>query len=359
VIGKVDVGLAVETLASFRDSGIMLTPRSMDLIGLDDNERRAMFIADYKDAPITGQTTMITCMDQMKKDTDGVDAISILIVGTESGHVHFLPPDPADSNIICTVKLSSAPVLLSTSGLFDIEWRVVVACRDGRVYNIKNGEVRGSAMLGSTIEVGSLAIAIARQDKNIVISSMDKQLASYSVRGKRASGIVLTDCVMEICVLQSRRSSSVTCLLVAMQSGEIRLYKGSTLIHSFTGQSYLDSTLVSYKFTYAIFVVEKPVMAMRFGPYGREDSSLIIIHGMTGAMTVKILKRIFDFDNVNHRIGAIAEQEIPLQVCTYIYPHMYSISEKNMNESTLYISRYLRRRNCMWSRLNVNGNRQH
>ena len=55
-------------------------------------------------------------------------------------------------------------------------------------------------------------------------------------------------------------------------------------------------------------------MAMRYGAYGREDNSLVIIHGATGAMTIKILKRLFDFENVNSRIGAAAEQETPIQV---------------------------------------------
>lgn len=53
---------------------------------------------------------------------------------------------------------------------------------------------------------------------------------------------------------------------------------------------------------------------MRFGPYGREENSLIIIHGLTGAMTIKILKRLFDFENMTQRAGATAEQEVPLQV---------------------------------------------
>ena len=61
-------------------------------------------------------------------------------------------------------------------------------------------------------------------------------------------------------------------------------------------------------------LVEKPVMAMRYGAYGREDNSLVIIHGATGAMTIKILKRLFDFENINSRIGATAEQETPIQV---------------------------------------------
>jgi hypothetical protein len=65
---------------------------------------------------------------------------------------------------------------------------------------------------------------------------------------------------------------------------------------------------------YTVYIVDSPIMAMRFGPYGREDNSLVIIHGVSGSMTIKILKRLFDFESINHRIGATAEQEIPIQV---------------------------------------------
>lgn len=44
--------------------------------------------------------------------------------------------------------------------------RVMVACRDGRLYSIKEGDVRGTAVLtGNVIDLGSQAIAMAREDK--------------------------------------------------------------------------------------------------------------------------------------------------------------------------------------------------
>jgi Bardet-Biedl syndrome 1 protein len=245
-----DASKAVELFQTARDNGVSLSPRSLDFMVLDNDDDRVAYMNEFKDVPINSQSTVITCMDLIKKDSENADAITLLIVGTESGCIYFLPPDPSDSNIICSVKLPSTPVLLSVNGMFDIEWRVVVACRDGKLYSIKNGEVRGQAVLtGNAIENGSLAVAIARQDKHIVVSTMDKQLALYSVRGKRISGSILHDIVTEICVVQSRRSSGVTCLLVALQSGEIRLYKGTILIHSFTGKTlnyYILYNLLNY-----------------------------------------------------------------------------------------------------------------
>ena len=42
----------------------------------------------------------------------------------------------------------------------------MVACRDGRIYNIKDGDVRGSAILtGNVIDTGAQIVAIAKQEK--------------------------------------------------------------------------------------------------------------------------------------------------------------------------------------------------
>ena len=44
--------------------------------------------------------------------------------------------------------------------------RVMVACRDGRLYSLKEGDVRGTAVLtGTVIDLGAQAVAMAREDK--------------------------------------------------------------------------------------------------------------------------------------------------------------------------------------------------
>ena len=57
------------------------------------------------------------------------------------------------------------------------------------------------------------------------------------------------------------------------------------------------------------------MLAMRFGLFGREENSLILLHGPTGALSIKILKRQFDFEVLHQRIGSSSsQQEVPLQV---------------------------------------------
>ena len=72
--------------------------------------------------------------------------------------------------------------------------------------------------------------------------------------------MLMPEDIVDICVMPVRKTKVSFCLLVALSSGEVRMYRESTLIHT--------------------FVLEKPVLALRFGQYGREDASLICVHGI-------------------------------------------------------------------------------
>lgn len=297
----VDIPGAIQRLIAARDSGVVLTARSADLIGMDDESeagvaKRTSFVNDMNVVVPYVQQTLITCMDVLKKDSDDSDAISLLVVGTESGIVYILPQDPSNSNYLCKVALpTSAPVSFSITGLFDVDWRILVACRDGKMYTIKSGDVRGTAVLtGSAFDAGCQITAVAKQDKFLWVSTMDKLLSCYSFKGKRTAAIVLNEDVVELTSICIRRAKTSHLLLVALASGEIRMYKELKLFHSFT--------------------VEKPVQAMKFGAYGREDNSLVIVHGK-GSLTFKILKRLVDLESgAGSALGAPKEQEVPLSI---------------------------------------------
>ena len=127
---------------------------------------------------------------------------------------------------------------------------------------------------------------------------MDKMLSCYSVKGKRTAVLTLNEDVVDMISISVKRAKVNHILMVALATGEIRMYKENKMFYTFT--------------------VEKPVMALRFGAYGREQSSLVIVHGK-GALTFKILKRLADFDgsSLSHGLnpsGAPAEQDIPLAI---------------------------------------------
>jgi len=284
---------AVKKLCEARDAGVKLSARSVDLITLESEAARAAYVNEMKDILYT-QSTLITCMDTLNKDSEDFDSITLLVVGTESGQIFVLPQDPSNSSYLCKVQLPSVPVLLSISGLFDVEWRISVICRDGRMYSVRNGEVRGSAVLsGQVTDLGSQAVACVRQDKVLWVATMDRMVSCYSHKGKRLKGIVMSEDISELCVLTLKRAKVNYLLMVALASGELCIYRDLSMIHSFK--------------------VDAPVAALCYGTYGREENALIAVHGQ-GALTIKIWKRTVDADTVTTNTGPPPEQDIPLNV---------------------------------------------
>jgi Bardet-Biedl syndrome 1 protein len=284
---------AVKRLSELRDTGTVLSSRSSELLSLDSEESRMAFVEEMKDVNFV-QHTVITCMEILKKDSEDSDALSLLIVGTESGHVYILPVDPTNSNYLCKIVLPSAPTLLSVSGNFDVEWRINVICRDAKMYSIKNGEVRGTAVLvGSSVDLGAQAVSVARQDKSVWVATMDRNIVCYSNRGKRLKGMILSEDIVELCMISLKRAKFNYLLLVALATGEICMYKELTNIYSFK--------------------VDRPVISLAYGVYGREENSLVVVHG-PGAITIKMWRRTADVDSLNFNAGPPPEQDIPLPV---------------------------------------------
>ena len=44
------------------------------------------------------------------------------------------------------VQLPSPPVFIVATGLYDVDYRIVIACRNGNIYTIKSGELMGAVI---------------------------------------------------------------------------------------------------------------------------------------------------------------------------------------------------------------------
>lgn len=115
----------MDILKSLREAGTYISSRSQELLSLDNSEKRSKFIEEMNEGDLV-QTTSISCMDVLKKDSDEVDAVTLLIVGTEAKQVLILPSDPSNSVVLWTLSLPSVPVMFAISGAFDVEWRIMV-----------------------------------------------------------------------------------------------------------------------------------------------------------------------------------------------------------------------------------------
>ena len=71
-------------------------------------------------------------MTKINKSLDEEKAVQMLLVGTE--HQELILLEPNGLGIKLKIELRSVPVFILATGTFDVEYRIFVACRDGRVY---------------------------------------------------------------------------------------------------------------------------------------------------------------------------------------------------------------------------------
>lgn len=283
--GHADIGGAVEQLVTMRDAGTALSTRSVDLINTEDAAERRALVETWKGAPLN-QQTVITCMEVVKKNMDEDDALSQLVIGTESGAVLIL--DVSGVTILNRFVLPAAPVFLAVTGLYDVEYRVVCACRNGSVYTIKNGE-----LTGMVIELEAQPCGLCRLDKSIVVACMGNVVHSYHIKGKKSFSLYMPAPVAAVEVLQLTRMRTLRALLVSLHNGEVRVYNDKDLVHT--------------------LATDDPVVGMRFGSYGREEGALAMV-GKAGTLLIKMLQRSASLDSASAPPGPPPEQDIPLAI---------------------------------------------
>ena len=280
--GSTDPKAAVQELASARDKGISLSSRSLDLLGLDKPEQRLAYVEATKRVPLK-QLSVVTCMEIIRQDREDMDAVSSLVIGTEACDVLLLSPMGSAIDARCT--LPSVPQMLAVVGLKDVNYRVVVGCRDGNIYQVKNGQI-----LGRKLELESGPVALIALSNSIVVACMDRTIHSYTFKGRKNYSIHLPSNVTSLETIVTRQHRTVECYAVGLAGNEVRVYNGKHLV--------------------SILPVDAPVTCLRFGSYGREANTLLIAT-KAGSLFVKMLRRGANLETQGNA-GPPPEQDVPL-----------------------------------------------
>jgi len=324
--GKVEVDAALESLIEARDTGVQLSTRSINLLSIparpSQRAEQESYINAYKNLPLV-QMTVATCMETLAKSMETERAVSSLVVGMESKHVVIM--DPSGTSVLKKFLLPSVPVFLAVQGTYDVEYRIVVSCRNGNIYQIKKGKI-----LGSVIELESQPCGLVLFEKSIVVGCMDQVIHSFHFKGKKNYSLYMPEPISAMEHLRLSRSKNVSALIVALANGEVRLYNKKHLIHTLAPQGGVTSGVgaasnVSGSASGSASVASSPlgvvhqglysesVTSLRFGSYGREEGALILAY-KSGALTLKILSRNADLNVTNTNPGPPPEQDIPLNV---------------------------------------------
>lgn len=186
-------------------------------------------------------------MALLKKTVSDTNSASCLVLGTENRTVLILEIEAF--TILATANLPSVPVFIQTNGLFDVEYKLLFACRDAHVYLIKRGYTVGRLC----IQLNSQPVGLIRMsNNNIYIGTMDGTLSIYTNKGnriwnqKQPSKIT----VMEEIALERQ---GLNLLAVALTNKTIRFYNVSFRRCTISIKHSIQDRRIGFEFFFFFF----------------------------------------------------------------------------------------------------------
>ena len=82
-----------------------------------------------------------------------------------------------------------------------MEYKLLVACRDGKVYIIKTGVVQDFAY-----NIESKPVGMVRLDKTVVIGGMNNYYYSFFLKGKKNFSIQMPSQITNMCKMELKRT---------------------------------------------------------------------------------------------------------------------------------------------------------
>eukprot|EP00761_Pharyngomonas_kirbyi_P013648 gb/GECH01013677.1/.p1 GENE.gb/GECH01013677.1/~~gb/GECH01013677.1/.p1 ORF type:complete len:624 (+),score=115.66 gb/GECH01013677.1/:1-1872(+) len=331
--GRIEYRAAIEELEQIREDGEGLGLRSRQLIAVaegegyrhrdgennDDDDGRdgatgmeavTRFVSEHSSEDgESRESNVVTCMGTLRKEgrgaagsggtsmggkniegtTEGMggeQAIGCLVVGTETGMILILHPSGA--SVMAKAALPSAPAFLAIVGSFDVDYRIMVACRDQKVYIIKNGE-----LTRAVIEVEDPVCGLVATERSVYVATTGNAIHEYHVKGKKHHTLYLPSPVTSMELLSMQSSRNTKAVVLGLQNQELRVYNENMLVD----QNMLDDVPVG----------------MQFGTYGRESNVLAIVY-RGGGLAIRMVRRGANLEEGQVQGGPPPEQDTPLTI---------------------------------------------
>ncbi|KAG5467005.1 hypothetical protein LSCM1_01183 [Leishmania martiniquensis] len=277
---------AVKGLESLLDGGVQTSSRTLEFLLLETPEERGDFIARVRSVPLS-QPDVVCCLTSIPLNSLEEGGTSMLVIGTEAALLYLLKSNATD--IALKVVLPSPPVFLIAAGCYGVDYRIIVSCRDGRVYSIKQGHLHSAV-----IQPDAQPCAIARCDNLIAVATTANTLSYYNLKGKKQQSIFLPCSISCLSTITDAVSGEARGLVVALSSGEIRVYVGTQLHH--------------------VSLAYGTVTAMMFGRYGRADGALVLVL-QNGSLVVELLHRGVNLSaRKKIETGPPPQQDVPIPI---------------------------------------------
>ena len=232
------IQVQTDKLFSIRESGIQLSSLSVELLSIESIPEQLEFVNQSKGQALQHQN-FITCLGKHQKSFDEDKTVTMLVIGTENRDILLL--DQTGMQIKKQIQLKSVPVQIQCHGQFEVESKIYVACRDGKIYLLKQFELMESPVYS----IESKPVAFIRLEKQIVIAGMNSTLNSFYLKGKKNFSITMPASITNLEKMELKRNQSIQCSMVALSNGEIRIYNDKHLIHILKNE-VRQSLFISY-----------------------------------------------------------------------------------------------------------------
>ncbi|KAB0377008.1 hypothetical protein FD755_011452 [Muntiacus reevesi] len=285
---RIDPLTLKEMLEGIREKAeVPLSVQSLRFLQLELSEMEA-FVYQHKSKSIKRQT-VITTMTTLKKNLADEDAVSCLVLGTESKELLVL--DPKAFTILAKMSLPSVPVFLEVSGQFEVEFRLAAACRNGSVYMLR----RDSKRPKYCIELSAQPVGLVLVHKVLVVGSNQDSLHGFTHKGKKLWTVQMPAAILAMNLLE-QHSRGLQAVMVGLANSEVRIYQDKALLD--------------------VIRTPEAVTSLCFGRFGREDNTLIMTtQGKEGGgLIMKILKRTAVFAEGGGEVDPLLSQPVKLNV---------------------------------------------
>ncbi|KAJ8970106.1 hypothetical protein NQ314_001396 [Rhamnusium bicolor] len=209
-------------------------------------------------------------------------------IGKAVEELKALPFDLLSSRQTHAAK-KATPFIMKSIGLFDVEYRIVVACREGHICILRRGWLEGKSIIQMIHNI--IDIVIIPGDNFIVVATADKMLNCYTKRGQNLWSTKMTSSATCLCLVPLHHLG-INLVAVGLRGGAIHLYQGR------------------YPVDYT--TVPDTPSVITFGQLGQEENVMVVIT-LAGTMTFKILKRTADFNlSVKENVPILQSTPLPL-----------------------------------------------
>lgn len=120
--------------------------------------------------------------------------------------------------------------MISVSGQYDYDFRIVVGTREGDVCMLRRGWLEGKSIFKT--DHAAVGLSLLPIDQTIIVVCIEKTLDCYSKKGKRLWGVILPEpAVCMVSITLTHVGQTLVC--VALRGGLVQIYSNKVVVDQF------------------------------------------------------------------------------------------------------------------------------